>query len=220
MHHRTDGELVAASLKGDRQAGQELLQRSYTHVWQSLCRYIRANCIYLYSDARDIVSAAFNIAYEKMFKFDPQKGEFEFWVAGIAKKICFQTAKKNKKELPFDFTEELERQLVNGGKVNHLQKGTDLALLSSSYERLFFNTQSTFMNRPDEVLVKQEQNRHLIEALGQLREDYRNIIYDRIILEKPFKQIAAENNCSVDKVDSLFRRAIKEYKNIYEIISQ
>ena len=63
-------------------------------------------------------------------------------------------------------------------------------------------------DNPTEVVAQEDENAIVLEALEELKDEYREVLYLRFTDELPFAEIAEHLNLSLDAVKSRYRRAV------------
>lgn len=92
--NRSDQELIAAYLDGDRQTLDILVARHYRAIWMFARRLATAP-----EDAEDITQETFIKVWRHLKKFDPERN-FKTWLLAIARNTALDFLKK-KKAVPF-----------------------------------------------------------------------------------------------------------------------
>lgn len=113
---RTDEQLIADYLAGDREALEILIRRHLKPVYSFVCRYVGDA-----AETDDVTQDAFVRAWRALKKFDRTK-KFKTWLFAIAKNAALDALKK-KRAVPFS-------EFENEGGENMLAKTlADPALL-------------------------------------------------------------------------------------------
>lgn len=90
MENLTDEQIVAAYLKGDREALNFLIKRYLTPIFNYALSFVKDTAL-----AEDITQEVFVKVWQKIKKFD-SRYKFKNWLYTIAKNTCLDYLKKNK----------------------------------------------------------------------------------------------------------------------------
>jgi RNA polymerase sigma-70 factor (ECF subfamily) len=96
---RTDGELIAAVLKGDTASFESLVAKYSPRVFATARRYARRE-----SEVEDIVQEVWAKAYQKLASF---RGEapFEHWLMRMAVRTCYDFLREHQRNRETSFAE-------------------------------------------------------------------------------------------------------------------
>ncbi|MBI3876773.1 MAG: sigma-70 family RNA polymerase sigma factor [Verrucomicrobia bacterium] len=96
---RTDGELIAAVLKGDAASFEPLIQRYQSRVFATARRYARRE-----DEVADIVQEVFIKAYQKLPGFR-HEAPFEHWLMRLALRTCYDFLRSHQRNREMNFTD-------------------------------------------------------------------------------------------------------------------
>ncbi len=96
---RTDGELIAAVLKGDEASFEPLIQRYQSRVFATARRYARRE-----DEVADIVQEVFIKAYQKLPGFR-NEAPFEHWLMRLALRTCYDFLRSHQRNREMNFTD-------------------------------------------------------------------------------------------------------------------
>jgi RNA polymerase sigma-70 factor, ECF subfamily len=171
-----DRELVAAILDGEQHLFETLVQRYEKRIINYVYRMIRR-----YEDAHDLAQEIFIKVYMALDRYDPTF-QFSTWIFRIAQNTAIDQLRK--KNLP---EESLTREDRGGGEDREMEIAADVV---SPY-RAAFNV---------------EMAAAIESAVGELPEDYRELIELRHFAELSYDEIAEITRLPLGTVkNKLFR---------------
>jgi RNA polymerase sigma-70 factor, ECF subfamily len=171
-----DRELVAAILDGEQHLFETLVQRYEKRIINYVYRMIRR-----YEDAHDLAQEIFIKVYMALDRYDPTF-QFSTWIFRIAQNTAIDQIRK--KNLP---EESLTREDRGGGEDREMEIAADVV---SPY-RAAFNV---------------EMAAAIESAVGELPEDYRELIELRHFAELSYDEIAEITRLPLGTVkNKLFR---------------
>jgi RNA polymerase sigma-70 factor, ECF subfamily len=171
-----DRELVAAILDGDQYLFETLVHRYEKRIINYVYRMIRR-----YEDAHDLAQEIFIKVYMALDRYDPSF-QFSTWIFRIAQNAAIDQIRK--KSLP---EESLTREDRGGGEERQMEIAADVV---SPY-RSAFNV---------------EMAAAIESAVGELPEDYRELIELRHFAELSYDEIAEITRLPLGTVkNKLFR---------------
>ncbi len=197
MENRSDIQLVADYLHGDKQSFDILLGRYLKPIYSFVYRYT-GNA----GDAEDITQDVFVKTWRNLKKFDPRKNHFTFlqdkqnksfktWIFSIAKNTSIDYLKK-KKMIPFSEFENEEGENLLTDKL------ADPSPL------------------PNELLERADVARVLSSAIDKLSSKYRMVLFLRYNDHFTFREIGEFMGEPLHTIKSRHRRALiklKEFLN-------
>lgn len=92
---RTDEELIAAYMKGEKSAFNDLVERHLNGVYTYVLRFVGNQ-----EEAEDIVQETFVKAWNNLKKYDARAAKFKTWLLRIARNTAIDFLRK-KKHIPF-----------------------------------------------------------------------------------------------------------------------
>ena len=179
--------LLDKYLSGDAAAGEELFGSIYPVVRRYVFSQTGKDTYLTESDKEDIVADAMMRAIEKQHLFNGSS-KFTSFVIGFAKNIILEARKKTARQ---------------ASKI--ISIGDNFSLESINV-----------FDNPLNVVIEKEQLESIHKALALLPEEQCTVLTLRLFNDMPFKQIAALAGKSDDAIDSLFRRALRAFKNNFE----
>lgn len=177
--------LVQAWLAGDKEVGNRLINSSYSKVLKQVAFRVKAWFPGLQEYIEDVTQEAFSRAFDKIEQYNGS-ALFSTWVCGFIKYCLNEKQRENKKNT------DLGNRIVE-----------KVFPVSEEYED------------PEETLINKEECEVVRESFLSLSLEHQEIIYLRLILGMPYKEISAELGKSVDSLESLFRRAIKALRKTF-----
>ena len=181
--------LLDRYLSGDAAAGEELFGSIYPAVRRYVFSQTSKDTYFTESDKEDIVADAMMRAIDKQHLFNGSS-QFTSFVIGFAKNIIFVAHK------------------------NSARQASKIVSIEDDYCLKSIN----FFDNPLNVVIEKEQLETVHKALALLPEEQRTVLTLRLFNDMPFKQVASLAGKSDDAVDSLFRRALRAFKNNFEKI--
>lgn len=182
---KEDIQLIDKYLRGDRGAGEKIFGEIYPGLQRFVYGRTKGFVFFSQNDKDDIIADAMVVAVDKLHLYDGTS-KFQTFVIGCASNIIKAKIREKSKEASRVLPIE---EIIN-------------------YENL-----NSFGKDPLEVLIIKEQKEVVLKAINMLSVDYKDILTLRIFNEMPFKQIVEITQKSEDALDSLFRRALKAFKN-------
>ncbi len=190
-------QLLSLARAGDGTALGQLLQlyRNYLTV---LARVQIGRRLQGKVDASDVVQSAFLKAHRHFEQFRGQsEKELTAWLRQILLSHLINVVRH-----------------YHGSRRRDLRLERDLAIeldqSSRDLDRALFAEQTS----PSQNACKREQAVLLADALGQLPEDYRQVIVLRHLEGLPFTEVAARMGRSLDSVDKLWVRALARLRRL------
>lgn len=166
-------------------------RKLYAKTFEILEKYVYKNTkgeIFCNEDQQDIIENTLYESINLLGRYNPKKCAFSTFVIGIAKNKIREKARDKQKTFQYEFGHELIEQIP------------------SEY------------NNPEYVLIKKEKIQAVQQALQLLSDDYRNVIQLRKLNKVSVKQVAQLMGKSESAVDSLYRRAISQFKENFKKI--
>lgn len=139
------------------------------------------------NDAPDIVQETLIKVWKNINKYNPEKASFKTWIFTIAKNSTTDFLRKKRSLLFFETNnnEETSSTIENIADDNLL---------------------------PEEILIKLEDKKILMEALEKLRKEYQEILILHYQEEMTFEEIGLILNKPLNTTKSMHRRAILELR--------
>lgn len=193
--HKDDYDLVDQYLNDDENAGEKL----YFQVMDKLRKYICKNTntsSLSESEKEDILSETLLISVERLKRYNGESSFLTF-VVGICKNIIMRKYSQHMKQAKIISIDQFESE-------------EDVTL----FEEIIADDQPN--KNPLKVLLEKEEVQLIHEALGLLSQDHQQIIRLRIFNRTPVKVIAALSGENIAAIDSLYRRAIENFKKAYK----
>lgn len=166
-------------------------RKLYSKTFEILEKYVYKNTkgdIFCNEEQQDIIENTLYESINLLGRYNPKKCAFSTFVIGIAKNKIREKARDKKKTFQYEFGYELIEQIP------------------SEY------------NNPEYVLIKKEKIQAVQQALQLLSDDYKNVIQLRKLNKVSVKQVAQLMGKSESAVDSLYRRAISQFKENFKKI--
>ncbi len=185
-----DFDLVDKYLSGNKEAGNRL----YSDVYSILRYYIynKVNgSILSVDDKEDLILDVLKTSIEKLNTYDGTC-KFSTFVISIAKLKIKEAYREKSKLLN-------KEELVD------------------NIEEYFIGTEDYYNKNPLEVILDNEKAEALKNSLQSLGKEYQVIIKLKMSRKKT-KEIAEMFEKSEDAIDSMYRRAIQSWKNIFNKI--
>jgi RNA polymerase sigma-70 factor, ECF subfamily len=191
IRYKDEYDLVHKYLAGDKCAGKNL----FAEVYPILERYVflrTKESILNEADREDIILDALMTSVNKLNTFTGDS-KFSTLVIGIAKIKIKEKFRKKKVEV--DKIIDIDEIIDNTSHVSII--GRD----------------------PLEILIEEEKKQAVDKAIKMLSLEHQQILMMRLFNNMPYKQIAEMSGRSESALDSMFRRAVKafkeNFKNIY-----
>lgn len=164
-------------------------RKLYAKIFNILEKYVYKNAmgeIFSYQDQQDIIENTLYESIKLLGRYNPKKCAFSTFIIGIAKNKIKEKARERKKVFQYEFGDELTEHIPDE------------------------------YNNPEYVLIKKEEIQAVQRTLQMLNEDHRNVIQLRKFNNVSVKQVAQLMGKSESAVDSLYRRAIKQFKENFK----
>jgi len=181
--------LLDKYLCGDRCAGEKLFAQAYPVVRKYVYSNTQSDKLLSENDKEDIISLSMTRAIDNLHLYNGTS-RFQNFIIGYAKYIILEQRRKKAKET---------------SKLVSIDEVADLSSIN-----LFDN--------PLKVIIEKEKLEAVQRALNMLPEEQKTVLTLRVFNEMPFKQLAELVGKSDDAVDSLFRRALRAFKNNFKKI--
>ncbi len=174
---KSDGQLVADFIAGDKQALEALFKRYLKPTYYFIYRYVANK-----EEAEDVIQETFVKVWKNLKKFD-QKKSFKTWVFSIAKNTALDFLKK-KKAIPFSSFEDEEGQnpvldaLRDPGPISSelIAEKEAADLLYKNIDNLSPKYREVLLLRLDNQLVFREIAAILKEPLHTVKSRYRRAL--------------------------------------------
>lgn len=175
----------------------------YKRIKYGLANY----CKYILEDDDDVQDAISN-TMEKILtnlsQYEPQKGNFSTWLYNIAKNESLIIKKYKKVHVPIEYEDGDD----NSNNENIL------------YLEYMVNLFSSPLEKDEEEKRKEELYYQVIQKVEKLPEKYKEIFYDRHVLNMSYDAISQKYNIPVRTVATRIRRArIRMKKNISKLFN-
>jgi RNA polymerase sigma-70 factor (ECF subfamily) len=181
---RSDEELIAAYLKGEESAFDDLTRRHINGVYSFVLRLVGDSAA-----AEDIVQETFVKAWRSLHKYDAKSSKFKTWALRIARNTAIDYLRK-KKHVPLSAFE-------NESGVNVLAE-----------------TVANDEELAPELLAKLEDANELRKTLDTLSEKNREILLLYYSNDATFEEIAQILNEPTNTVKSRHRRALSALREL------
>lgn len=139
--------------------------------------------------AEDIVQKALTEVLPKIDQYNGSR-PFSIWVLGFVKNYLKKAASQR-------FNLEYNQEILSENVFQHSPETRD----------------------PIENLLEQEEKELAVQVFYKLPDNYKAIIYRRIILGMKFKEISMETGATIDSLEHQYRRAIETARQIYNKIN-
>lgn len=192
IKYKDDYDLVHRYLTGDDSAGHILFAKVYP-ILQGFVINETKDSIINDSDRDDIILDTLKIAVEKLNIYTGNS-KFSTLVVGIGKK---------------KISEKYRKLGLNKEKLVDIDTFIDIDSMS---------TIDLIGRSPLEIIIEKEEKEAVLKAISILDPEYRQILELRLLNDMPFKQMAEISGKSEAALDSMFRRAVKSLKKIFEEI--
>ncbi len=181
----SDKEIIQKILSGNLDA-YELLVNRYADQILNLCyRYLNSR-----EEAEDATQDVFLKAYRALKNWEP-RAKFKTWLFRIAINHCLNIVRRQKK-VPFQGLEEGE------GERDVLNKMTGYSAGASG----------------EEILMSEQQNNFIRNALWQLPENQRQVIILYYYQELSYEEISEVLDVSISSIESRLFRAKRSLAKI------
>ncbi len=190
MKNLLDEDLARAAQQGDDDAFAELVHRYERQIFSMAYRLAGD-----YDEAADLAQEAFLRIYRMLDRYDPQK-KFFSWMYRVAQNSCLNTLNKRPHNvIPVENAEEYLAP-----------EGSDAAQTASTAE-------------PEQNYLNRELRQNIDEAIAQLRDNYREVVYLRYIEDLSYQQIAEICGLPVSTIETrLFRGRKQLQKNLLRLM--
>jgi RNA polymerase sigma-70 factor (ECF subfamily) len=184
-------ELLRLARTGDRSALGQLFEY-YRHYLELLARLQIGRRLQGKADAADLVQETFLQAYRHFAAFQGQsETELTNWLRQILATSLAQLLRRYLGTQGRDV--RLERELA--AELDQSSQALDRALMAAT-------------SSPSHRAARHEDAVRLAEALGELPEDYREVIVLRNLEDLSFPEVASRMGRSLDSVKNLWARAL------------
>lgn len=169
-----DEALVSATLRGDRDAYRQLVER-----YQGRLLRVAFDIVQNASDAEDVVQESFVKAFLSLNKFKNQSS-FYTWLHRITFNMAVDLQRKNQRRGGQHFEYKEEFNVLNNirGPNNESKDGEEVPL-------------SQDLEGPQEALLRKETGRKIEQVFSQLSDEHRAVITLREIDGLDYEEIAA-----------------------------
>ncbi len=183
---RTDEELMALLCEGEQEALAELVRRYQNDIFRFCLHYLRE-----VERSKEMAQETFIRVFVARGRFDLTR-KFRPWVLCIARNLCLNEIKR-KKTVPMQSLEEY-------ASTARSESGEVLKSAADS---------------PDELLMAGERRELLMEALGSLDDDAREIVTLRFFRRLPAREIAEIVGSTEGAVRTRLHRILKSLRGTY-----
>lgn len=191
-------ELLALARKGDEAARNELLEGCRNYV-KLMARSQVETWMNAKVDASDLVQQTLLEAYQGLASFE---GDSEAeWYAWIKQILAHNTQ---------DFIRQFRTAKRDAKKEVRLNSQRD----ADSVPQMDLSAQ---LQTPSQLMIQDEREFELANAIAQLNKDYQEVIQLRNLQRLPFDEVAERMGRSRGAVQMLWARALKQ---LQEILSQ
>lgn len=182
--------MARAAQQGDEDAFAELVRRYERQIFSMAYRLAGD-----YDEAADLAQEAFLRIYRMLDRYDPQK-KFFSWMYRVAQNSCLNALNKRPHNvIPVENAEEYLAP-----------EGSDAALAAAVAE-------------PEQNYLNRELRQNIDEAIAQLPDNYREVVYLRYIEDLSYQQIAEVCGLPVSTVETrLFRGKKQLQKNLLRLM--
>lgn len=199
IKYQKDYNLVHRYLKGDKWAGEVLYLALIPATQKYVYKKTQGSTL-SDTEKEEVISKTLFTSIEKLSQYTGTCALSTFVISIAKNKIKqeYRNYVKSSKLQPLDeddFEDEaMDDRVINLSEFALDQPGVD----------------------PPQVLIEKEQLELLDKAFKLLTPEYQQIIKMRLHNKVPVKQISEFTGMSVSAIDSLYRRAIKKYKEIFK----
>jgi RNA polymerase sigma-70 factor (ECF subfamily) len=183
---KTDSELIAAHLDGEREALEMLVNRYLKMVYGFAYRMTGSA-----ADADDVTQESFFKAWKNIHKFDREKS-FKTWLMSIVKNTAIDLLRK-KRSIVFS---ELDTARDDGEQKTFEETIADTELL------------------PEELLSRKEIAKEVQDALNKLPLNSKVVVLMHLAEDMTFEEIADALSEPMNTVKSRYRRALASLKGL------
>lgn len=181
----SDEQLVTQTLRGDRQAFEELVIRYQTKVYSLTYRFMGNE-----EDAYDMAQEAFIKAYRSLPSFK-HNSSFGTWLYRVTANVCLDEIRRRKRRIvPLSLDEPLA-----AGDGDEIEKEIPDQSLTA-----------------DILYEQKEFSEYIQHILNELKPEHRMVIVLRDIMDLSYDEIAKVLHCSLGTVKSRLSRARNEMK--------
>jgi len=191
IKYKRSYDLFDKYLCGDTEAGEQLFSLSYPQVQKFVYEKTKTDTVLNEADKEDIISEAMIRVIQNSHLYNGTC-EFTTFIIGYAQNII---------------KEKRRQQIKQANKIICIDT------LDNNMDDII-----DIFDNPENIIIQKEKMEIVHKVLEMLCEDHRTIIKLRIFNGMSFKQLVEFTGKSEDSVDSLFRRAIKSFKNQFEKI--
>jgi len=183
---RTDEELMALLCEGEQEALAELVRRYQSDIFRFCLHYLRE-----VERSKEMAQETFIRVFAARGRFDLTR-KFRPWILCIARNLCLNEIKR-KKTVPMQSLEEY-------ASTARSESGEVLKSAADS---------------PDELLMAAERRELLMEALGSLNDEAREIVTLRFFRRLPARDIAEIVGSTEGAVRTRLHRILKSLHKTY-----
>ncbi|QYR22668.1 sigma-70 family RNA polymerase sigma factor [Paenibacillus sp. sptzw28] len=174
-----EAQLVMLSRQGDQLAFNQLVELYKDKIFNMAHRILRSK-----TECEDVVQETFLKVYLNLNRFDEEK-RFSPWIFHIGKNICLDLLRRRKApSLPLD---------------QPVVARSDQKL---SLHEVIPNTGPS----PEGEVIERELSSKMAEMIDKLPAKYKNVVYQRYVLEMSMEDISRANNIPVNTVKSRIHR--------------
>jgi len=173
-------ELMARIAEGDEDAFEILVNRHQTSILNLVYRFIGDR-----TQAKDLAQEVFLKVWQSAQNYEP-KAKFTTWIYRITANLCFNELKSARRKKWFSFNRSNE-----------------------DGDHTFEETLSDSAPSAEDLLLENERNRQISDALQSLPENQRMAMILKRYDELSYREIGQIIGCSVSAVESLLVRAKK-----------
>ncbi|MBN2308215.1 MAG: sigma-70 family RNA polymerase sigma factor [Candidatus Hydrogenedentes bacterium] len=177
---------MALLCQGEREALAELVRRYQNDIFRFCLHYMRE-----YESARELAQETFIRVFAARGRFDPCR-RFRPWVLCIARNLCLNELKR-KKAVPMESLEDYASTARD-------ESGEILRSVADS---------------PDRQAMAAERREFLMEALGTLDEEAREIVMLRFYHRLPARDIAEAVGSTEGAVRTRLHRILKSLRHSF-----
>ena len=181
MQQWNESETVCGLLAGDPEAWTALYQHFSESIWRQVARLIGNRP----SDVEDIVQETFLAAARSATNYDPDRGDLQSWLAGIARHQVGNYFRNRKRDARLDVGGDLRPAVV--ARIAAWLDGRAMS--------------------PDKITESSEVAAIVRTVLANINDDYRSLLIARYHDEMSAEQIAVQQATSAGAVRSKLVRA-------------
>lgn len=183
---RTDEELMALLCEGEQEALAELVRRYQNDIFRFCLHYLRE-----VERSKEMAQETFIRVFAARGRFDLTR-KFRPWVLCIARNLCLNEIKRKKTVTMQSLEEYASTARSESGEV--LKSAAD---------------------SPDELLMASERRELVMEALGSLDDEAREIVTLRFFRRLPARDIAEIVGSTEGAVRTRLHRILKSLHKTY-----